>query len=393
MAVNKFDNSMFDAGTIGTTANKLLQLDGSTKIPAVDGSLLTSIPSSFTKSASDPVITTNPSGGVGSLWANTTSGEVYCCTDATAGANVWTNVGAGTGDVIPWNFQGSEYGFSLAGYRAGPVTNIIEKFSLTSDANATDVGDLLYAAQGVAGGKGTTHGYACGGETAPKTQINKFSFSTDGNGTDVGDLTIGRAIWSHSASSGTYCYQHGGESGGNSYRVVIDKFSVTADANATDVGDLALGLKSGSCQSSSTYGYSSAGKTSPGQTDMVQRYAFASDGNAVDTTQNLTISAYSCAGTSSTTYGYVHGANGPSGRLNVIQKFQFDTSNNATDVGDLTQSVDACSGHSSTTHGYRSGGAVNYINVIDKYPFATDSNATDVGDLAAGGEEVAGTHN
>ena len=75
MAVNKFDNSMLDANTIGTTANKLLQLDGSTKIPAVDGSLLTGIPASFTKSASDPVITTNPAGGVGSLWANTTSGE------------------------------------------------------------------------------------------------------------------------------------------------------------------------------------------------------------------------------------------------------------------------------------------------------------------------------
>ena len=54
MAVNKFDNSMFDAGTIGTTANKLLQMDGSAKIPAVDGSLLTGIPSPFTTSASDP---------------------------------------------------------------------------------------------------------------------------------------------------------------------------------------------------------------------------------------------------------------------------------------------------------------------------------------------------
>ena len=36
MAVNKFDNSMFDAGTIGTSSNQLVQLDGSTKIPAVD---------------------------------------------------------------------------------------------------------------------------------------------------------------------------------------------------------------------------------------------------------------------------------------------------------------------------------------------------------------------
>ena len=390
MALTKVDISMML--NTGITANKLLVNDGSGNLPAVDGSQLTNPNTGITNSASDPTVSANPSGGVGSEWHNTTSGEVYICTDATAGSNVWTNVGAGSGDVSPWAFQGTEYGFSLAGYRAGPVTNIIEKFSLTSDANASDVGDLLYAAQGVAGGKGTTHGYACGGETAPKTQINKFSFSTDGNGTDVGDLTIGRAIWSNSASSGTYCYQVGGEAGGNSYRVVIDKFSVTADANATDVGDLALGLKSGSCQSSSTHGYSSGGKVSAGVTDMVQRYAFASDGNAVDTTQNLTSTIYSCAGVSSTTYGYVHGGQS-GGRINVIQKFQFDTSNNATDVGDLTQSVDACTGHSSTTHGYRSGGAVNYINVIDKYPYATDANATDVGDLAAGGEEVAGTHN
>ena len=78
MAVNKFDNSMFDANTIGTSANQLLQLDGSAKIPAVDGSLLTGIPVSFTKSSSDPVIATNPSGGVGTIWVNTTSGEVYC---------------------------------------------------------------------------------------------------------------------------------------------------------------------------------------------------------------------------------------------------------------------------------------------------------------------------
>ena len=388
MAVNKLDITMME--DVGTSANQLVQRDGSGNLPAVDGSQISGI-SEFTTSTSDPATDTNPSGGVGSMWYNKTSGEMYILTDATAGSNIWTNVGAGSGDVQPWAFQGSEYGFSLAGYRAGPVTNIIEKFSLTTDGNASDVGDLLYAAQGVAGGKGTTHGYACGGESA-LVHINKFSFSTDGNGTDVGDLTIGRAIWSHSASSGTYCYQHGGEGGGNSYRVVIDKFSVTADANATDVGDLALGLKSGSCQSSSTYGYSSGGRTSPGVTNMVQRYAFASDGNAVDTTQDLISTEYSCAGTSSTTYGYVHGGQS-GGRINQIQKFQFDTSNNATDIANLTQSVDACSGHSSTTHGYRSGGAVNYINVIDKYPHATDSDATDVGNLAAGGEEVAGTHN
>ena len=67
MAVNKFDNSMLDANTIGTSANQLLQLDSNTKYPAADGSLLTGIPSPFTASASDPTISTNPSGGVGKI--------------------------------------------------------------------------------------------------------------------------------------------------------------------------------------------------------------------------------------------------------------------------------------------------------------------------------------
>ena len=131
MAVNKLDNSMLDANTIGTSANQLLKLDGTTKIPAVDGSLLTGLSASFTSSASDPVITTNPSGGVGTLWKNTTSGEVYCCTDATAGENVWTNIGDGTGDIKPESRprQGEEYGYHSGG--GHPRTNSILKYSVS----------------------------------------------------------------------------------------------------------------------------------------------------------------------------------------------------------------------------------------------------------------------
>ena len=55
----------------------------------------------FPQNTSDPAIDTNPAGGVGSMWLNTTSGEMFTLTDATAGANVWTNIGGGTGDVSP----------------------------------------------------------------------------------------------------------------------------------------------------------------------------------------------------------------------------------------------------------------------------------------------------
>ena len=56
--------------------------------------------SGITTSASDPTVSTNPS-SVGTMFVNTTSGEVYIATDITAGENVWTNIGDGTGNIAP----------------------------------------------------------------------------------------------------------------------------------------------------------------------------------------------------------------------------------------------------------------------------------------------------
>ena len=91
-----------DARISTLTASKL-----SGALPAIDGSNLTNLPPGFTKNSSDPAITTNPSGGVGTVWVNTTSGEVFTCTDATSNENIWTNWGAGTGDVEPYVLGGT----------------------------------------------------------------------------------------------------------------------------------------------------------------------------------------------------------------------------------------------------------------------------------------------
>ena len=72
-------------------------ITGST-LPAMDASGLTGM-SSITKSASDPTATANVT--LGTVWANTTSGEMYICTGEVTNNNVWTNVGAGTGGIIP----------------------------------------------------------------------------------------------------------------------------------------------------------------------------------------------------------------------------------------------------------------------------------------------------
>ena len=290
MAVNKLDISMME--DVGTSANQLLQRDGSGNIPAIDGSLLTGVDPGFTVSTSDPVVTTNPSGGVGSVWFNKTSGEAYICTDATAGANVWTNVGAGSGDIVPYTFQGLAYG-----YTAG---------SNSSSANL----------------------------------INKYSYISDGNGTDVGDLSVRRG-WTAGQRSITHGYVAGGETGGGTpYLDIIDKLPFATDGTATDVGNLATGTEHNIGCSSSTHGYSTMGHKSPlGTWKDVEKFSFSSDGNASDVGDYYGTARWHGAGASSSTHGYVAGGYDGSSYYVDINKWAFASDGTATDVGNLTTTI------------------------------------------------------
>ena len=385
MAVNKFDNSMFDANTIGTSANQLLQLDGSAKIPAVDGSLLTGVASVFTKSASDPTISTNPSGGVGTLWINTTSGEAYCCTDATAGENVWTNVGAGSGDIQPFYFQGSNYGFSYGGYNHPNAarTNQVDRTSFTTDGNSTDVGDMSIGRDTWSGHSSATYGYACGGYSPTLLNtIDRISFAAMGTMTDVGDLTSTRR-GPAGVSSETYGYVCGGAPSLN----IIERFQMVASANTVDVGDLVTGLNTpcGHSDVENSYGYCSAGSPN---SNVIQRFAMASSGNSTDV-GDLTVAWGERAGNSSLTHGYTTGKAETATSSNAIDKFAFAASSNSTDIGDMPFQLHESCGCSSTTNGYTMGGGRQGqggaygqgSDHIFKFSMTSNGNGTDIGNL------------
>ena len=90
----------------------------------------------ITKSASDPAADTNPAGGVGTVWANTTSGEMFILTDATAGANVWTNVGNGTGSI-----GGSSYTTATGGTVTEDGDYKVHTFTSSGDFIVSTAGD------------------------------------------------------------------------------------------------------------------------------------------------------------------------------------------------------------------------------------------------------------
>jgi hypothetical protein len=385
MAVNKLDISMME--DVGTSASQLVQRDGSGNLPAIDGSQLTNVDPGFTQSTSDPVISTNPSGGVGSVWFNKTSGEAYICTDATAGANVWTNVGAGTGDVKPWEYGGSQYGYASGGYTP-TYENLIQRFSFTSDGNSVDTTQdltrgVIYCSS--TGSSSATHGYNAGGYHvgAAANVIDKFQFNTSNNATDVGDLTTGRQSPAL-CNSQTYGYAGGGT--GVPYTNGTEKWAFASDGNATAVGSLGPNatVVPGMGAASVTHGYYAGPYTGGGSNFIIEKYSFSVDGDSTDV-GDLTarVRAAYPGGSSSSTHGYCAGGNdGGSSTTNVIDRWSFATDGNATDVGDLTTGFGDCGGSSSTTHGYVFGGwNVPVANIIEKYAYAASGNSTDVGDL------------
>ena len=380
----------------GTPANKIVVLDRSGRLPAVSGALITNL-TSATKSASDPTISTNPSGGTGTEWHNTTSGEVYICTDATAGENVWTNIGDGTGDIQPsGHAQGESFGYSMGGY---PTENRIEKYSFTTTANSTDISNLAYGLYDLGGHHSTTHGYTSGGQPTnsgiPRVDyIQKFPFASNTNATDIANLFHRTSL--HGATmSITYGYCAGGYTTSPSTGIdVIQKFSLTSDVNGTDVGNMAYATAALFGCTSATHGYCGGGHDGypPGNTynNQLENWSYASDGNSVDV-GNMTNPNRCMGGLSTASDGYRTG--GGDTKVDIIDKVNFASGGDMTDVGNLVGVWAWHSNSASTTHGYIAGGYAggSESNMIQKFSFASGGNAVDTtANLIATESEIAG---
>ena len=383
------DGAVTDAKIVGLSASKLTGA-----LPAIDGSALTGI-SAVTTSVSDPAIDTNTT--LGAVWVNKTSGNTFVCTDATTDANVWTNVGAGSGTIGPKSiFQGTISGYTSGGQTNPSLTNIIDKFSLVTDADATDHGDLTVARAEIAGTTSSTHGYSAGGgwdngtlSGADKETIDKFAFGSNNNATDVGNLTV---QVSHRAGQSDINGGYGYASCGSPFTNVIDKYSFSSDGNSVDRGDLTGGRYGSTGQNSTTQGFNTGGY-SGAHNSTIDKFDFANGNNAVGHGDLANGTAHP-GGCSSTTDGFALG-NQPSATR--IERFSFASNTTATQVGDMSVSRGYVGGVSSTTHGYSVGGNLSTwyaTNVIDKFSYASESfTAGDVGDLTTETKKGPGTHN
>ena len=203
------------------------QLSGT--LPAMSGAALTGI-ESVTKNASDPTISTNPSGGVGTLWANTTSGEMFACTDATAGANVWKNIGSGTQGILSatgGNSVATDGDYKVHTFTANGTFTIA---NTGYGVNVSRVESLIIGGGGgggVSGGGagghlhttvhklfGATHAVVVGAGGPNKNNSSFTKIYSNGEDSTFGGLTAiggGGSVWSESPGNS------GGSGGGGGY--------------------------------------------------------------------------------------------------------------------------------------------------------------------------------
>ena len=360
-------------------------------LPVIDGSAITGAGDSVTKSASDPAIDTNPSGGVSHVWVNTTSGEVYSCTDATTDANIWTNVGSGDGDIAPWNYGGSSYGFMVgaAGHQS------ICKFTFASSTTATDFGDLANNSAYTKSGhsdKDNSYGYHAGGYIAVST-IERFSMVSQGTSSHVGDLTaVTDAAGSTNNNTHAFTLGHGWDAGSGGVGTMVQKFAFASSAAASEHGSLAYNQYnsgSGNTNGDASYGYMMGGNAggvgSPAGIAKMKEIQKISLNSASTSTviASTTLHRHSSAGSSSSTHGYSSGGHN-GGFIAVIDKFSFATEADATGVGDMASGAKhQRAAASALDYGYNAGGGGDYQG-IDRINFSQDGNSVGVGNLSQG---------
>ena len=172
------------SGTInvnaGTGANQIVQLNGSSQIPAVSGALLTNLNASNVSSGTLAIA----NGGTG-LSTAPSSGQVMVA----SGTGTWTLFGCSTtGQVLSWTVG---TGFGCATPNAGTVTSVVAGSGLAGGTIAT-AGTLSLASSGVTAG---TYGSA---SAVPQIVVDAM-----GRVTSAGTVAVsgGASQWNNGASS------------------------------------------------------------------------------------------------------------------------------------------------------------------------------------------------
>ena len=365
--------------------------------------------------SADPTAASDAGTGyeVGSLWNNTSSGEIFICVNSSEeNANWKGQEGENVND--PFTIQGSGYGYSC-GHMLDPGSPVqpgnINRYAMVSSGNGTDVGEMATAVRDIQSGsiRDDSYGFAVGGINPPsKSQdfIQRFTLASPTTVVDIGEM-IKKPHYSSGSTNGSYGFVYGGRDNNPPEANVdtIEKFALAAPpVTATDSGMEISNVTergTGLSDTANAYGYQIGGvelnPTGPWGSgmDVVEKFSFTGSGSATDVTE-ATQGELKPSGTSSITHGFLAGGAPKASYVdvNIVEKFAYTSPHTVDDVGDLTQVRSGIMAASGDTHAYHAGGAdwgpsFGY-NTIDRSSTSADANSTDVGELSEIGASGSG---
>ena len=360
----------------------------------------------FVTSSSDPAATDDTGLGyaVGTTWVNTTSGQVFICSDASAEDAVWYGQ---EGDIInePFTIAGSN-GYIIGGYGNTGLVDTQEKVSFTSPANATDFGEAGRTVRnqgfGVQCDSSKSYGFTFGGLRDPwptnTADIERHGFSAPTSGTNTGELTSNRESMATS-TDGTKSMLMGGLSVSDGTQALdtieMVTLSTSGESTSADSGaelSALVGYASGASDTVNGRGYRTGGNhfgASPPypqtSSDVIEYSAFTSTADAADWGNLVTARQGHHACHANTTGVWASGHGG--GPVNTqIETFSFSSPGNATDVGEMSTTFGGHAGHSSTDYGFATGGATppsGYHDQIDRFSLVSSGDGADFGEISA----------
>ena len=273
------------------------------------------------------------------------------------------------------------------------TVNEIDRLLSTSQASATDFGDLNAGRRGLRGTGNNTKALFGGGYiSADSDQIDRGNIQSTGNAVDWANLTVARNDLSGSCANDTISMFCGGYT--SSYQNVIDKNLFASQANSVDYGNLVVSGTGGQTGggSSTRAICRSGGNGGSGALESIDYKAFSSSSDCSDFGDMGVTADYPTGFSSSTYYFMASGWLTGSTYRDDIRKVNIASTGSGSDWGDVTSGgAYHGSGASSKVRGFIFGGNKgSNTNDIDYVSLTSASNSADWGDLQSAKQAMAG---
>jgi hypothetical protein len=341
-----------------------------------------------------PLVTTN--GAVGDLWLNTTTGELYACTDATVDANIWTNTGDGTGNIMPNDPPGNPTNTTIGDQGTG--SSFTYTFTGGTDTDGTVTHYMVDEITGTSGGNavpnamtvalpevpvGVPHQFTVG--TLP--DISDISFrvrSKDNNGSYSSGVTVNFSgtVVAYYGNRGIFA---GGMKGWNDPTANIDFVNIPTGNNATVFGNLSEPKSDLASCSDRTKGLFAGGDRTADSylRNTIEYVTISTQSNVVDW-GDLTTSRYRLSSCSDGIRGlFAAGMNPSWAYLNSVDFKSVASSGNCVNYWDLTVAKVDHASCSNGTRGLFGGGVANgnFISTIEFLTISTSGASVVFGNL------------